>query len=616
MCGIFGLYNHSGFNNKLIENSLNNISHRGPDNSALWHDEKKKIILGHNRLSIIDLSEKASQPMFDPSTNLVIVYNGELYNYKELRTQLSKNYKFYTSSDTEVLIKAYDYWNENCLNYLNGMFAFSIYDINKNKIFAARDKSGQKPFFYASLNGNFIFSSELKSILPLVNKNDINVEINSLNCLLDFGYIPNSNCIYKNFRKLPASHFLEFDLNEKNIKVKRYWAPKISTQKLTSSFNDSKKEFSKIFNESVKRHTLSDVPIGVLLSGGIDSSLVTAFASKHLNNLKTFTVIFPNQNIFNEQKYARIVSKHFSTDHTEIEINEKIIPEKILPYLAAQYDEPIFDSSMLPTYLVCKEVSRHCKVVLGGDGADELFGGYHHHQRILITKYLKKFLPQNLWSMISNFSRLLPAGFKGKIWLESLKYDLNIDLPNIATIFNEIDRKELLGNYFSSESKLIRKKSIFQSTNLIDRILWTDFVNYLTEDILVKTDRASMANSLELRAPFLDNDVINFALNLNNSFKLNVFEKKIFLKRLGDEILPPELNLKRKQGFAIPIDDWIRNNKPWKNYFEHILLEADYLFVDKKKILELYNSHKKGLNLGEKLFGLVMFILWQKAYID
>ena len=361
---------------------------------------------------------------------------------------------------------------------------------------------------------------------------------------------------------------------------------------------------------------MSDVPIGVLLSGGIDSSLVTAFASKHINNLKTFTVIFPNQNIFNEQKYARIVSKHFSTDHTEIEINEKIIPEKILPFLAAQYDEPIFDSSMLPTYLVCNEVSKYCKVVLGGDGADELFGGYHHHQRILITKYLKKFLPQNLWSMISNFSRLLPAGFKGKIWLESLKHDLNIDLPNIATIFNEIDRKELLGNYFSSESKLIRKKSIFQSTNLIDRILWTDFFNYLTEDILVKTDRASMANSLELRAPFLDDNVINFALNLDNSFKLNVFEKKIFLKRFSDEILPPELNLKRKQGFAIPIDDWIRNNKPWKNYFEHILLETNYMFMDKKKILKLYNSHKQGLNLGEKLFGLVMFILWQKAYID
>ena len=616
MCGIFGLYNHSGFSNKLIENSLNNISHRGPDNSALWHDEKNKIILGHNRLSIIDLSENASQPMFDLSTNSVIVYNGELYNYKELRAQLSKNYKFYTSSDTEVLIKAYDYWNEDCLNYLNGMFAFAIYDINKNKIFAARDKSGQKPFFYASINGNFIFSSELKSMLPLINKNNINVEINSLNCLLDFGYIPNSNCIYKNFKKLPASHFLEFDLNEKNIKVNRYWAPKISSQKLTSNFNDSKKEFSKIFNESVKRHTLSDVPIGVLLSGGIDSSLVTAFASKHINNLKTFTVIFPNQNIFNEQKYARIVSKHFSTDHTEIEINEKIVPEKILPFLAAQYDEPIFDSSMLPTYLVCKEVSKYCKVVLGGDGADELFGGYHHHQRILITKYLKKFLPQNLWSMISNFSRFLPAGFKGKIWLESFKHDLNIDLPNIATIFNEIDRKELLGNYFSSESKLIRKKSIFQSTNLIDRILWTDFFNYLTEDILVKTDRASMANSLELRAPFLDDDVINFALNLNNSFKLNVFEKKIFLKRFSDEILPPELNLKRKQGFAIPIDDWIRNNKSWQNYFEHILLETNYIFMDKKKILELYNSHKKGLNLGEKLFGLVMFILWQKAYID
>lgn len=616
MCGIFGLYNHSGFNINLIQKALKKISHRGPDKSSLWQDQKKKIVLGHNRLSIIDLSEKGSQPMFDESTNLVIVFNGEIYNYKDLKAKLSKKYTFNSSSDTEVLLKAYDHWKEDCLNYLNGMFAFTIFDINNNKIFSARDKSGQKPFFYTLINQNFIFASELKSILSLIGKNQIKIEKNSLNCLLEFGYIPNSNCIYENFKKLPAGHYLIYDLNNNDFNVKKYWYPKIPIKKSNSTIDQKISEFSTIFNNAVNRHTLSDVPIGVLLSGGIDSSLVTAFASKNVNNLKTFTAIFPNNKKFNEAEHARTVSKHFSTNHIEIEINDKILPEKILPFLASQYDEPIFDSSMLPTYLICKEVRKHCKVVLGGDGADELFGGYYHHQRILITNYFKKFLPQKFWNLSSNLSYLLPNGFRGKNWIESLKYNLDEKLPNAATFFNEIDRKELLQNFFSNKSSNIKENNIFKSSNLVDRVLWTDFCNYLTEDILVKTDRASMANSLELRAPFLDNDIINFSLNLNNSFKVSRFEKKIFLKRFSKGILPTELKLNRKQGFSIPINSWLRNDKYWKSFFEYVLLDTSYLFINKKKVEKLYKNHQKGLNLGEKLFGLVMFILWQKTYVD
>ena len=616
MCGIFGLYNHSGFDIDLIKETLKKMSHRGPDNSSIWQDKEKKIILGHNRLSIIDLSEKGSQPMFDNSTNLVIVFNGEIYNYKELKAKLSKKYTFYSSSDTEVLLKAYDYWKEDCLNYLNGMFAFTIFDINNNKIFSARDRSGQKPFFYTFINNNFIFGSELKSILPLIHKNEIKIEKTSLNCLLEFGYIPNFNCIYQNFKKLSAGDYLIFDLNTKSLNVKSYWTPKIPIKKSIEIIDDKINQFSTIFNNAVKRHTLSDVPIGVLLSGGVDSSLVTAFASKNVNKLKTFTVIFPKHKIFNEAQHARTVSKYFSTDHMEIEISDNILPEKILPFLASQYDEPIFDSSMLPTYLICKEVRKYCKVVLGGDGADELFGGYHHHQRILITRYFKKFLPQKFWSLISYLSFLLPIGFKGKIWLESLKYNLKEQLPNVATLFNDLDRKELLENFFSINSRIIRENNIFKTSDLVDRVLWTDFCNYLTEDILVKTDRASMANSLELRAPFLDNDVIDFSLDLDNSFKVSKFEKKIFLKRFSSNILPTQLKLNRKQGFSIPIDDWIRNDNNWKSFFEHILLDSEYLFLNRKKIEKLYKYHQGGLNLGEKLFGLVMLVLWQKIYLS
>lgn len=618
MCGFLGHVNNFEINLKEFNSALKKISHRGPDNSSIWSSEDKKISFGHNRLSIIDLSINASQPMVDDENNLVIIFNGEIYNFNEIKASLPKNCIFKTNSDTEVLLKAYHYWGDSFVEKLNGMFAFAIYDLKKKRIFAARDKAGQKPFFYYFKDDKFIFGSEIKSIIPLIKQNDLNVNVKSLNCLFEFGYVPKENCIINYFKKLPPAHRLIFDLIDKKIEINKYWhindlAKKensMTSKKLLSSF-------IKIFDRSVKRHLTSDVPVGVLLSGGIDSSLVTAFASRHINNLKTFTVSFPNQKEFNESKYAKTVSSHFSTDHYELEIDDKVDPTALLPKLAKQYDEPIFDSSMIPTYLICKEVKKYCKVVLGGDGADELFGGYHHHQRILITQYIKKFFPQKIWNILSNASRLVPVGYRGKFWLESLKYDLKNGLPNVATFFNSFDRQKIFNNTsYTPDSSIIRSKNFYKSSELIDRVLWTDFLNYLPEDILVKTDKASMINSLELRAPFLDNEVIDFAQALPNDFKVNKSNKKIFLKELSKLVLPINLDLNRKQGFSIPINIWIRKNYVWKNYFENILFDTDYMFLNKNQIFKIYNNHIKGLNLGEKLFGIVMFILWQKQYLD
>lgn len=618
MCGLLGLVNNFEINLKEFNSSLKKLSHRGPDNSSLWLSGDKKICFGHNRLSIIDLSINASQPMVDSDNNLVIIFNGEIYNFNEIKASLPKNCIFKTNSDTEVLLKAYHYWGDSFVKKLNGMFAFAIYDLKKKRIFAARDKAGQKPFFYYFKDDIFIFSSEIKSIIPLIKQNDLNVNVKSLNCLFEFGYVPNENCIINSFKKLPPAHCLIFDLIDKKIEINKYWHINDLAKKEDSMTSKNLlSSFIKIFDRSVKRHLTSDVPVGVLLSGGIDSSLVTAFASRHINNLKTFTVSFPNQKEFNESKYAKTVSSHFSTDHYELEIDDKVDPTVLLPKLAKQYDEPIFDSSMIPTYLICKEVKKYCKVVLGGDGADELFGGYHYHQRILITQYIKKFFPQKIWNILSSASRLVPVGYRGKFWLESLKYDLKNGLPNVATFFNSFDRQKIFNSTsYTPDSSLIRSKNFYKSSELIDRVLWTDFLNYLPEDILVKTDRASMINSLELRAPFLDNEVIDFAQALPNDFKVNKSNKKIFLKELSKLVLPINLDLNRKQGFSIPINIWIRKNYVWKNYFENILFDTDYMFLNKNQIFKIYNNHIKGLNLGEKLFGIVMFILWQKQYLD
>ena len=269
---------------------------------------------------------------------------------------------------------------------------------------------------------------------------------------------------------------------------------------------------------------------------------------------------------------------------------------------------------MIPTFLVCQEVAKDCKVVLGGDGGDELFGGYHHYQRLIISNFIKKFSPQFLWNYLSKTSNFLPLGFKGRIWLESLKYNLNKELPIIASYFNDIDRKKLLTKNFFTENDNDKIKKIYNTTNLHDRCMWTDFLNYLPEDILVKTDRSSMLNSLEIRSPFLDNEIIEFSEKLDNNYKFNKTEKKIFLKRLCNKLLPNSLNLSRKQGFAIPLDRWIREDKNWLEYINYIFFELDQNIFNVKFLKEMIKNHQNGTNLGERLFSIIMFLLWFKNY--
>jgi len=614
MCGILGIASSQSIDN--LSNYLDGVSsmsHRGPDSSGKWHDSNSRVGFAHQRLSIIDLSEKGHQPMSDIDCLNTIIFNGEIYNFTHLYKELShKGYKFESKTDTEVILAAYSEWGIDCVNYLNGMFAFSIYDSVNNILFIARDRSGEKPLFYNYSNGVLRFASELKGLMV---DNSLPKKINSesLDFYLSFGFIPGGNCILEGFKKLPAAHSLVYKLNEDRISVKKYWNLPSYSGLTNKPLLD---ELEGLLEESVKNQLQADVPVGILLSGGVDSSLITAMAARHTDKIKTFNVRFPGSGKFDETEYARLISKNFNTEHIELEASK--VDADLLIKLAKQFDEPIVDSSMIPTFLISQLVRKHCKVVLGGDGGDELFGGYEHYSRLVLMQKIIKFIPSLLLrKKIALFSEnFFPNGMKAKNWISSLKYDFNTDIPLIANYFDPKSRKKLMRglspNWTIAAEEMLYGYSI-KSDDLLQSLTRFDFSNYLTEDILVKVDRASMLNSLEIRAPFLDKNLIEFAfMKVPSKLKANSKNKKILLKKLSSKILPINFDLNRKQGFSIPINDWLKEGS-FRDFFYNILLDRQTIF-DKQSIQELLKAQDKGLNNGERLFALVMFELWRREH--
>ena len=557
--------------------------------------------------------------MSDFNNRFTIVFNGEIYNYPELFAKFSsKGYKFNSKTDTEVILAAYQEWGEDCTSHLNGMFSFAIFDSINNTLFLSRDRAGEKPLFYGFNEGVLLFSSEIKAILYDQSIKRI-VNSDSLDFYLSMGFIPGEKCIFKNIKKLPAASSLLFNLESKKIKVWKYWRPfnYQSSENNLNSLSESEllDKFEDLLEESVKKQMVADVDVGVLLSGGVDSSLITAMACRNSDRVKTFTVGFPGFNKLDERGHARLIAKHFNTDHTELAAEE--INSDLLIKLASQFDEPIIDSSMLPTYLLCELVQKHCKVVLGGDGADELFGGYEHYSRMLWMKDNLNFIPKVFKSVISSFSTMtLPHGFKGKNWLQNLDVDFQNEIPLIASYFDVHARKNLMRHVnedWDTSSEGYFQKINLQNGDILKRSLHMDFTNYLAEDILVKVDRTSMINSLEVRSPFLDKNIIEFAFNeVPSHLKANSKDKKIFLKQLSSRILPPQFDRLRKQGFDIPINDWLKKG-PLRDFFYNVLLDPQTIF-DKKIVKKLLRYQDIGLNNGERLFALVMFELWRREY--
>lgn len=614
MCGIVGIVSKdSNIDRSLLIAERDAMTHRGPDDAGVWWSENGQVGLGHRRLAIIDLSPAGHQPMQDNSRSLTIVFNGEIYNYLDLQRELTgKGHAFRSHSDTEVLLAAYREWGVDCLSRLNGMFAFALYDSMQQRVFLARDRAGEKPLFYSLSNGCLRFSSELKGLMadPAEPRR---LDTEAMDCFLAMGFVPGERCIIHGARKLPPAHALIFDLKQNTNHVWRYWKLPVPPKESGQDERGLEDELEVLLEDAVRRQMVADVPVGVLLSGGVDSSLITAMAVRASNRVKTFTVGFEGFGKYDESEHARLIAKHFGTDH--VELNAGQVTPELLPLLARQYDEPMIDSSMIPTYLVSKLVRQHCTVALGGDGADELFGGYAHYDRLLWRKQKIDWLPLFLRKLVAySAGILLPHGFRGRNWLQSLSSDLNSGLPLIASFFDGRARRHLMGgDSWKLVAEDIRQSRFPLVDDLLQRATRMEFENYMPEDILVKVDRASMLNSLELRAPMLDYRVIEFAFGrVPSCMKTTLAQRKIILKRLTSRLLPPEFDRQRKQGFSVPMQEWLKKGV-WRDYFNEILLDDQCVF-DKKAVANLLRGQDRGRNNGERLFGLVMFELWRRVY--
>ena len=437
------------------------------------------------------------------------------------------------------------------------------------------------------------------------------IDYESMGCYLSMGYIPGNMCILDGVNKLPPAHIMTFNYNTGELEVSRYWKlPEVNNQ---DNINEEKllDELEFLMEDSVRKQLVADVPVGVLLSGGIDSSLMTALASRVSNNVKTFTVAFPEYGKYDESPHARAIAENFNTEHVELEAND--IDIEILYKLAKQYDEPMGDSSMLPTYLVSSQVKEYCTVALGGDGGDELFGGYNHYNRLLWTQKIVSKVPIIFRKIISKFAMMiLPVGFKGRAGLLSLGTNFDSELPLTSAFFDSNTRKKLLSKQKTKVKKVIKNKA-YSTSDFLQRITRAEFNNYMPEDILVKIDRASMLNSLELRSPFLDYRIIEFAFEKVPSYlKATINQRKIILKKMSERLLPPEFDKQRKQGFSIPLKEWLKDG-PWRDLFYQVLL-ADDCFFDKKTVNSLLLGQDKGRNNSERLFSLVLFEIWRREY--
>ncbi len=620
MCGIVGKAGKKVVRDiELLRRMRDTMAHRGPDDAGDWWSEDGHVGLAMRRLSIIDLSPSGHQPMFDRDREIVIVFNGEIYNYRDLKKDLeAKGHSFSTSSDTEVIIEAYREWNTDCVSHLNGMFAIAVYDIKRDIIFIARDRAGEKPLFYRHEQNKFWFGSELKSIIA-DNSVERSLDYSSLEHYLTFGYVSGEKCILQGFNKLPPAHAMTYELESDRLTIWQYWELPEQAQFEGIREEDLLEELEQLLEDSVRRQLVADVPVGIMLSGGIDSSLVTAMASRvSSGKVKTFTVTFPGFGTFNEAPFAKIVADHFGTEHTELGAGS--IQPQIMIDMARQYDEPIADSSMIPTYMVSSLIRRHATVALGGDGGDELFGGYLHYSMILKALRRQRFLPPILRSVLKfPFESFLPPGFPYKDKAELFLSNAPHDLVRNGSYFDGRDIKRLISKYgslstseqdrfsFNTSDKKVEKYSAFR------RAAISDFLNYLPSDVLVKVDRASMLASLEVRAPFLDYSVVDFAFGkVPDYLKATETDRKILLKRLASRLLPADLNLNRKQGFSIPLGHWFKEG--WGNFMIEVLLDPAQTLFDHKTISRLASLQYRGIFNYQRLYALTMLELWRREY--
>lgn len=624
MCGIAGFIDyHKKSTDAILKKQTDTLYHRGPDGEGqiVYRTELAHIGLGHRRLSIIDLSELGHQPMV--FEHLSITFNGEIYNYQEIKEKLVKNgHQFKSHSDTEMILHAFQEWGINCIQEFVGMFAFILYDSQKQEIYAVRDRAGVKPLFYYWENDLFLFGSELKSLVAHPNfKKDLNTDV--IPSFLQYSYIPTPHCIWKNTYKLKPGHYLKFDIKNKSYTTTQYWNVYDAYNKpiLNIDFEEAKTETEKVLRKAFEYRMVADVPVGVFLSGGFDSSCVTALLqTQRTTKLKTYTIGVGDKT-FNEAPFAKEIAKYLGTEHTEYYCTEKEALE-LIPDLPFYYDEPFGDYSAIPTTLVSKMARKEVTVALSADAGDELFAGYSKYD--YAPQYLDKIQKTPSW-----LKRMIHIGLpltKGLIKTHQysklrhlLKKDDVFQLMDLMTqSLNNEEIQKIIKTQFKKLPSYFDSREFRNISENISPMLAMDYQTYLLDDILQKVDRATMTASLEGREPFLDHHILEWVAQLPIEYKYNNGVKKYILKEIVYKHIPKKIMDRPKMGFAIPINKWLRTDL--KNLFD-IYFDKQFLIhqniFNTDEILHIKNKFLQGdNNLTILVWNILMFQMWYKKWMN
>jgi len=633
MCGITGFINFKGHNrdeaHSAIKKMAGTIIHRGPDEEGFYVDDS--AALGHRRLSVIDLAS-GQQPMSTKDDRLHIVFNGEIYNFSEIRDELrAKGHQFITRSDTETILLAYAEWGQDCVQRLNGMFTFAIWDRVAKELFIARDRVGKKPLYYYYWDGHFFsFASELKALqIPQQEKRQIDVQ--ALDCYYTFGYIPSPRTIYQNTSKLEPAHTL--CVKQNSIVKEQYWRLHFN-QRQNLTLAAATEEFEALLDEAIQCRLMSEVPLGAFLSGGLDSTLVVSAMAKNMAQpVVTNSIGFGDRKL-NELPLAKMVADQLQSNHHEFTLEPEAA--SVLQYIAWHFDEPFADSSAVPTWYVCQMAKKNVTVALSGDGGDESFGGY-------TFRYLPHIFESNIRHKIPVHLRSLIFGTLGSLWPASAKLPKalrlktifeNLAISDAEAFYHDLiwlrsdSREKLYSNDFKQSLKgftpfetvapFYTSSAFSQQPSVLARALHTDINFYMTEDVLVKVDRMSMAHSLEVRSPLLDYRILEFAATLPDHLKIDKNKGKIVLRNLASEKLPKQILNHPKTGFSIPAAQWLRNEL--KPMAKEAIFRTDSIVnqtLNAKQLKNMWQEHQNGSrDHSVFLWSLMMLDLWQKKHYN
>ena len=623
MCGICGICfsDDTPVDFDVLVAMTSALQHRGPDDVGYY--AKGGVGLGHRRLSIIDL-DTGRQPVYNEEETVYVVFNGEIYNFAELREDLEQNgHRFYTRTDTEVLVHLYEEMGERLLERLNGMFAFAIWDVTRQKLLLARDRIGIKPLYYAFVGRNVAFASELKSLLKAPGV-DTELDRESLSLYLTYDYLPAPYSIFEGIRKLPPGHYLVYQ--DGQLREEAYWDVNLR-DRLAESASEEEicDELWTRFRKAVRMRLISDVPLGVLLSGGIDStSVIAALREEGISGIQTFSIGFADRS-FDESSFARRAATFFETDHHE-EILEPQTLLDILPAVGSILDEPLADASIIPTFLLSRFTRKSVKVALGGDGGDELFAGYPTYQAFRLAQLYTKIPAWLRRNVVERWALKLPVSFDNMSFdFRVKKFISGVAYPPVVrnyvwlgTFTPEEKRRLLNGRVGSVETEL----NAFQILDrylegrdfdsLLGQLLYLDMKLYLQEGVLVKVDRASMANSLEVRVPFLDHHFVEFVTGLPERLKLRRLTTKYIFKQTVKEKLPKDIVFRGKKGFGIPVAKWIAGDlrELFLDIFSEDRIRRQGIFVPAAIQAMLQEHLARRVDHRKKLWNLFIFQLW------